>query len=143
MSYKSSSTIVGPPADALAEGLESVAGDDLQLVAEYDSARYDVLFASERLLDDRGGVDGMSAAFDAMFPYYHLDFLQRELVEDMLWLGEVGTYVTFLDHGIVVRAQREESGVFVVLDVTASVDDVQVTIQNTLGDDGRRLPVHG
>lgn len=134
MSYKSPSTIVGPPANALAEGLESVVGDELQLVAEYDSTRYDVLYAAEHVLDDHGGVDGVEAEVAALFPYYHLDFLQQDLVEDMLWLGEVGTFVTFLDHGIVVRAQREANGVFVVLDVTASVDDVQITIQNTLHD---------
>lgn len=143
MSHKSPSTIVGPPADALVEGLESVVGEELQLVAEYDPTTYDVLYASERLLARQGGTDGMNAEVSGLFPYYHLDFLQRELIEDLLWLGEVGMYVTYLEHGNVVRAQFEDSGVFVVLDTSASIDDVHVTIENALGDDPDPLQVHG
>lgn len=143
MPYKSPSTIVGADADALAEALESVAGDELQLVAEYDPVAYDVLYVADSLLDHDGQLDGVLDDLEGLFPYYHLDFLQRKLVHDILWLGEVGTYVTFLERGIVVRAHNENDGVFVVLDASASIDDVQVAIENTFGEQSRQLPLHG
>lgn len=132
MTLKAPSTIIGEPADALAEALESVVGDELQLVAEYDPRDYKLLYASEWLVKNCGGIEAIRQEAEDLFSYYHLDFLERRLLRDVLWLGDVGTYVTFLDHGIVVRAQRADTGVFVLVDVSASVDDVQVTIQNTL-----------
>ena len=132
MPRKAASTIVGPPADALAEALESVAGDDLQLIAEYNSQRYEFLHVSDWILERHGGMEGVEEQSSSLFNYFHLDVLERDLLGDMLWLGEVGTFVTFLDHGIIVRAQTDANGIYVALDVTASVDDVQITIQNVL-----------
>jgi hypothetical protein len=142
MEYKSPSTIVGPPADALADALESVVGEDLDVIAEYDTDTFELLYVTEDRYDRQGTVDAVTAEFEGLYSYYHLDFLQRDLVEDLHWLGEIGTYVTYLEHGMVVRAPYEGNGVIVVLDVGASIDDVQVTIENTLGD-GEPLPVHG
>jgi len=82
--------------------------------------------------EHHGGLGGVEEEADSLFDYYHIDFLERDLLADMLWLGEVGTFVTFFDHGIVVRAHTDSAAVFVALDVTASVDDVQITIENTL-----------
>ncbi len=132
MAFKRASTIVGPPADALADALESVAADELQMIAEYNAQSHELLFVSEQVAERHGGRDGIEDEADALFDYYHIDFLERDLLEDMLWLGEVQTFVTFLDHGIVVRAHTDSAAVFVALDVTASVDDVQITIENTL-----------
>ncbi len=134
MDYRSPSTIVGPPADALADALEAVVGDDLELLAEYDTDTFELLYVTEDRFDSHGTVDGVAAEFEDLYSYYHLDFLQRTLVEDIHWLGEVGTYVTYLEHGTVVRAPHQGNGVIVVLDTGASVDDVQVTIENTLGE---------
>lgn len=132
MMFKRASSIIGSRANALAEGLEAVADDELQVIAEYDAQSYRLLYVSDRIAEKHGGLDGVEEEADSLFDYYHIDFLERDLLEDMLWLGEVGTFVTFLDHGIVVRAHTGCAGVFVALDVTASVDDVQITIQNTL-----------
>lgn len=140
MSFRAASTIIGPSANELAEAVESVAGDELRLIAEYDSTSYEFLYVDDALVDSFGGLDAVEAETDALFNYFHLDFLERELLEDMLWLGEVGTYVTFLDHGIVVRAHTDGTGVYIVLDVAASVDDVQLTIENTLHDGQRSNP---
>jgi len=132
MPFKRASTIVGPRADALAEALESVAADDLQMIAEFDARSYQLLYVDDDVAEQHGGLDAVEAEADSLFDYYHIDFLERDLLADMLWLGEVGTFVTFLDHGIVVRAHADCAAVFVALDVTASVDDVQITIENTL-----------
>lgn len=132
MISKTASTIIGPSATALTDALEAVLGDELQVVAEYDSESYELLYVADWILEEHGGWDEVETEADAVFNYFHLDFLERDLLEDLLWLGEVGTFVTFLDHGIIVRANMDTAGVFIVLDVTASVDDVQITIQNTL-----------
>ncbi|SFR87696.1 hypothetical protein SAMN05216559_0392 [Halomicrobium zhouii] len=137
MPFKRASTIVGPPADALADALESVAADDLQVIAEYDAQSYQLLHVADDVAEQHGGLDGVEDQADSLFDYYHIDFLERDLLADMLWLGEVGTFVTFLDHGIVVRAHTDSAAVFVALDVTASVDDVQITIENTLHEPDR------
>lgn len=132
MASKTVSTIIGSSANTLAEALEAVVEDELQVIAEYDSQSYELLYVSDWLLEKHGGLDEVEEEADAVFNYYHLDFLERDLLEDMLWLGEVGMFVTFLDHGIIVRANTDTAGIFIALDVTASVDDVQMTIQNTL-----------
>ena len=132
MTFKRASTIVGPPADALAEALESITDEELQAIAEYNARSYELLYVSERVAEKHGGIDGVEDEAASLFDYYHIDFLERDLLEDMLWLGEVGTFVTFLDHGIVVRAHTGCAAVFIALDVTASIDDVQITIENTL-----------
>jgi hypothetical protein len=132
MSLKRSSTIVGPRADVLADALESVVGDELQMVAEYDARSYRLLHVADSVEAQCGGIDAVEGEAESLFNYYHIDFLERDLLADVLWLGEVNTFVTYLDHGIVVRATGDSAAVFVALDVTASVDDVQITIQNTL-----------
>jgi hypothetical protein len=132
MTSKRASTIIGDPADELSEALESIAEDDLHIVAEYNTASYELLYVSDEVLASHGDLESVENEADAFFDYYHLDFLERSIIQDMLWLGEVNTFVTFLDHGIVVRAQIDAAAVFIALDVTASVDDVQITIQNTL-----------
>ena len=132
MPFNRASTIVGPPADALAEALECVTEDQLQVLAEYDSQSYQLLYVADRVAESHGGIDGVEEEAGSLFNYYHIDFLERDLLADMLWLGEVGTFVTFLDHGIVVRAHARGAAVFIALDVTASVDDVQITIENVL-----------
>ena len=134
MAFKRASTIVGPSADALAEALESITTDELQMIAEYDAQSYQLLHVADRVGERHGGLDGVEGEAESLFDYYHIDFLERDLLEDMLWLGEVGTFVTFLDHGIVIRAHTGCAAVFVALDVTASVDDVQITIENTLSE---------
>ncbi|MFW5950321.1 MAG: hypothetical protein ACOCR6_03120 [archaeon] len=129
------STIIGPPANELAEALESVVDDELQVIAEYDSSSYNLLFVADQLLEPHGSLESIRSEADTLFNYFHLDFLERELLEDLLWLGDVGTYVTFLDHGIIIRAQTDNAGAYIVMDVPASVDDVQIIIQNTLHDE--------
>lgn len=138
MTFKRASTIIGPPANALAEALESVTDEELQTVAEYNAQSYQLLYVSEQVAEKHGGIGGVEEEADSLFDYYHIDFLERDLLEDMLWLGEVGTFVTFLDHGIVIRAHTDCAAVFVALDVTASVDDVQITIENTLHETQRQ-----
>ena len=132
MAFKRASSIVGPRGDALAEALESVVTDELRILAEYDAQSYRLLYVDDRIAEDHGGLDGVEEEAESLFDYYHIDFLERDLLRDMLWLGEVGTFVTFLDHGIVVRAHTDCAAVFIALDVTASVDDVQITVENTL-----------
>ena len=135
MSHKRASTIVGPAADALVDTLESVAADELQVVAEYDAQTYRLLHVADRIAEKHGGLDGVEGTADSLFNYYHIDFLERDLLKDTFCFGEVDTFVTFYDHGIVVRAHADAAAVFVALDVTASIDDVQVTIENTLHHD--------
>lgn len=89
MAFKRASTIVGPPANALAEALESVTDDELQTVAEYNAQSYELLYVSERVAEKHGGLDGVEEETDSLFDYYHIDFLERDLLEDILWLGEV------------------------------------------------------
>lgn len=132
MTSKRASTTIGDPADELSEALESIAEADLHIVAEYNTTSYELLYVSDEVLDSHGDLESVENEAANFFDYYHLDFLERGLLQDMLWLGEVNTFVTFLDHGIVVRAQIDAAAVFIALDVTASVDDVQITIQNTL-----------
>ena len=132
MSFKRPSTVIGPSADFLAEALESIAADDLQVIAEYSGQTYELLYASDRVAEKHGGINSLEEEADSLFDYYHIDFLERDLLEDMLWLGEVRTFVTFLDHGITIRAHTESAAVFIAVDITASIDDIQITIQNTL-----------
>lgn len=132
MASKAASTIIGPSATALTDALEAVAADELQVVAEYDPESYEILYVADWIVEEYGGEDEIEAELDAAFDYFHLDFLERDLLDELLWLGEVGTFVTFLDQGIVVRANMNTAGVFIVLDPAASVDAVQETIQHTL-----------
>lgn len=132
MSTKTASIIIGPPADTLAEALESVFDGELQMIAEYDSKSYEVLYASDWFLNQHGGLDSVEADADHLFDYFHLDFLERDLLSDMLSLGDVGIFVTYLDHGTIVRALTDDAGIFVVLDTSASVDDARITIENTI-----------
>lgn len=141
MSLKTPSTIIGPPANSLSEALESVFDDELQMVTEYDSNSHELLYVSDWFLNQHGGIDSVKAETDDLFNYYHLDFLERDFLADMLPLGEVETFVTFLDHGTVLRAQMDDAGVCVVLDVSASIDDAQITIQNALIEDTGVPPI--
>ena len=134
MAHKRASTMLGSPGDSLTEALEAVVGDDLQIIAEYDGQSYELLHVSEQITEKHGGLEGVEEEAGSLFDYYHLDFLERDLLRDTLWLGEVETFVTFLDHGIILRTHTDSAAAFIAMDITGSIDDVQITIQNALQD---------
>ncbi|WP_226021899.1 hypothetical protein [Halomicrobium salinisoli] len=130
MPVKKSSQIIGSDADSLTEALESIAAEELQLVIEYDNSTHNTLYLSDRLVDDSDNTDPTHEQVEDIFEYYYIDFLERDLLEDMIWLGDVNIFATFFDAGVIFRAQKDSAAIFIVMDHPLSIDDIQITIQN-------------
>ncbi|GAA0229764.1 hypothetical protein GCM10009000_051280 [Halobacterium noricense] len=69
-----------------------------------------------------------------MLSYVHVDFMEKDLFEDVFRdAGEVRSFVTFMDHIILVRILVGEEGLFFTVDpdsdVTTLVEMVEEAIE--------------
>ncbi|WP_255195745.1 hypothetical protein [Halorarius litoreus] len=113
MPIRRAPTVVSFDADVLLESLLERLGDGLRTFAEYDHGDYQVLYASDRLLEGVGGEDAFAELADRYYNFVHLDFVEREVFADLSpAAGAVGTYITRLDNAMFVRYLVGDEGVF-------------------------------
>ena len=122
MAIRRESTLVAFDADAVLDLVSETVGEALRAFAEYDNEAYEVLYASDRLLDGIGGEETFEAMADRYHGFVHLDFVEREVFADLSpTAGEVTTYVTRLDNAMFVRYLVGDEGVFFSVDPDTTV----------------------
>ncbi|SNZ12235.1 hypothetical protein SAMN06269185_1564 [Natronoarchaeum philippinense] len=115
---------------AAATELAREQSDDRVIVAaEYTVEEFQVLYASDRVLeeyDDPGALDDVG---DRLHSYMHVDFTERKLFEDLYPPAkETRGFVTYTDYTTVVRVLDGAEGLYLSFEpgvaVTPIVDEV-------------------
>jgi len=123
MAYRHDAELVSFDADHASEHLQSAAGDDLLVVAEYTPDDHQLLYVSEELAARYGSVDDVLAAASSIHEYIDLDFRERDLFLDLYpTIEEVEALVTVTAERSVVRVlSPREEGLYFSVDQAAPV----------------------
>ncbi|MFB9806234.1 hypothetical protein ACFFQF_13470 [Haladaptatus pallidirubidus] len=134
MTISNRSSLVSFDVDSAVTVLRDVAGDSVHLCVEYDTEDFNILRADQLTLDLYDSEREMVDHFEEVLSYVHVDFMEKDLFEDVFRdAGEVRSFVTFMDHIILVRILVGEEGLFFTVDpdsdVTTLVEMVEEAIE--------------
>lgn len=133
MTISNASTLVEFDADGAVDALHDAAGDSLRLCIEYDSEEFTTLYADERTISQYETERELIDHFEEIFSYAHIDFVEKELFEDVLRVaGGVRSFVTYLDHLIIVRALVGQEGLFFAVGPDSNVTGLLETVETIL-----------
>jgi len=110
--------------------------DDRVLVgAEYTVDEFQMLYASDRVLDEYESTGVLDDVADRLHSYMHVDFTERELFEDLYPPAEeTRGFVTYTDYTTVVRVLDGMEGLYVSFEpavaVTPIVDEIVEIIRD-------------
>jgi hypothetical protein len=123
MALTRDSTVVSFDADAALEAALDVIGEDLRVCSEYDMHDYRILYVADRLVDLIGSEEAIEELAEELHSYVHIDFIERELFEEMAPTGgSVEAYVTRMEEIIIVRCLTDEEGVYFALERGVDLD---------------------
>jgi hypothetical protein len=135
-SFQAEPRLASFDAAGVADAVEAAVGDDLRVVVEYDESEYNPLYVAEPVVDQLGGREGFEALADELHSDFRLDFTQQELYEEVYGdFGSVRAFVVVLDGARVVRFIAEDTGLYVSVDPSASVDAVLDAVTSEVAGD--------
>lgn len=127
MVVSESSTLVDFDADAALSAVREVDEEAVHLCVEYTPEEFHTLYADGVTMALYGNRDEMVDHFEEVHSYVHIDFTEKDLFSEIFrGAGEVRSFVTYMDHVVLVRFLIGQQGLFVStdpdVDVTALVE---------------------
>ncbi|WP_338729335.1 hypothetical protein [Haladaptatus sp. DJG-WS-42] len=135
MNFTGTTTVVDFDAEAALEAAASISDAEVLIGVEYNTEAFNILYVSDvvdTLYQDR---EQMTAHFDTIHSYVHLDFTERELFKD-LFVDPAGVraFVTYMGNMIAIRLLSGDDGLFIGLApgsaVTGVVTSVEAAVKN-------------
>jgi hypothetical protein len=127
------STLVDFDADAALSAAREVDEEAVHLCVEYTPEEFHTLFADETTMALYGNREEMVDHFEEVHSYVHIDFTEKDLFSEIFrGAGEVRSFVTYMDHVVLLRFIVGQQGVFLStdphVDVTALVEAVEAEL---------------
>ena len=124
------STLVDFDADAAVSAAREQFEGEIHLCVEYTTEGFHTLYADETTLSLYGDREPMTEHFEEVHSYVHVDFTEKDLFSEIFRAaGEVRSFVTYMDHVVLVRFLVDQEGLFLTTDpgadVTALVEAVE------------------
>ncbi|PSP55554.1 hypothetical protein BRC82_05085 [Halobacteriales archaeon QS_1_67_19] len=130
MAVSDGSTLVEFDADAAVSAARECDGGPVHLCVEYTPEEFHTLYADEVTTALYGDREAMADHFGEVHSYVHVDFTEKDLFSEIFRAaGEVRSFVTYMDHVVLVRFLVDQEGLFLTTDpgadVTALVEAVE------------------
>ena len=134
MAVSESARLVTFDADSSLAAVRDVTDDAVLLSVEYTPEEFHVLHADEVTLSLYADREAMEDHFSEVHSYVHVDFTERELFEELFrGAGTVRSFVTVMEHVILVRVLVDGEGIYFTLapdaDATAAVEAVEAQLR--------------
>jgi hypothetical protein len=102
----------------------------VRLCVEYTAEEFHTLYADETTMALYGDREEMRSHFEEVHSYVHIDFTEKDLFTEVFkGAGEVRSFVTYMDHVVLLRFIVGQQGLFVStdphMDVTALVEAIE------------------
>jgi hypothetical protein len=124
------STLVDFDADAALSAARGVDQEGVRLCVEYTPEEFHTLYADDVTMALYGDREEMTDHFEQVHSYVHVDFTEKDLFTEIFrGAGAVRSFVTYMDHVVLLRFIADQQGLFVSadpdVDVTALVKAVE------------------
>ncbi|WP_254762296.1 hypothetical protein [Natrinema marinum] len=112
-------------ADAILEEILGICDDRVRSFAEYDAQTYNIMYMSERMVDQFESEDEIDDLSDRIHSDYRLDFTEKEMYEDVYAeLGEVRAFSVFFTRSVIFRFVGERTGLYISVDRDAPFNEI-------------------
>lgn len=134
MEISEDSTLADLDADAALAAAKKVANGGIHLCIEYSSEEFQTLYADELTMSMYGDeCEEMRDHFEEVHSYVHIDFTERDLFSELFrGAGNVRSFVTYMDHVVLVRVLVGQQGLFLTTDPDADVTALVEAIESEL-----------
>lgn len=134
MAVSETSTLVEFDGDAALSAAREVDEEAVHLCVEYTAEEFHTLYADDVTMALYGDREEMTDHFEEVHSYVHIDITEKDLFREIFrGAGEVRSFVTFMDHVVLVRFVTDQEGLFISADpdadVTAIVEAVETAIE--------------
>ncbi|WP_115865656.1 hypothetical protein [Halorussus litoreus] len=134
MEISEDSTLVDFDADDALAAARRVGDGAVNLAIEYTPDEFHTLYADELTMSLYGDdPEEMRDHFEEVHSYVHVDFTERDLFSDLFrGAGGVRSFVTYMDHVVLVRVLVGQQGLFATCDPEADVTAIVEAIEDAL-----------
>lgn len=128
------STLVDFDADAALATAREVGEGSVHLCVEYTPEEFRTLYADELTMSlYAGDREEMESHFEEVHSYVHIDFTEKDLFSEVFrGAGEVRSFVTLMDHIILIRVIVGREGLFLTTDPDADATALVEAIETEL-----------
>jgi hypothetical protein len=121
------------PASVLAAAREAAGGDRIRVCVVYDDSDFETVFVDDGVDSAYEGPEDRADHFGQIHDYVHLDFVERELFEEMIPDPEgVRAFVTYMGSLIAIRVVVGGQGVFLSVTPDAAVSEIVDAVERAL-----------
>lgn len=134
MSEEESVDLVDFDAAAVVTAAREAAGDDhLRVCVVYDDSDFRTVYVDDRVDGAYDDGDARDEHFGQIHAYVHLDFVERELFEEMIPDSEgVRAFVTYMGDLVAVRVVTSGQGVFLSVAPDAPITELVDAVERAL-----------
>jgi hypothetical protein len=129
------SKLVEFDADAALAAARKVDSEGIRLCVEYTPEEFHTLYADDVTMALYGTHEEMSEHFEEVHSYVHVDFTEKDLFSEIFrGAGEVRSFVTYMDHVVLLRFIEDQQGLFLSADPNADVTTFVEAVENEIYD---------
>jgi hypothetical protein len=129
------STLVDFDADAALSAAREVDQEGVRLCVEYTPEEFHTLYADEVTMALYGNREEMVDHFEEVHSYVHIDFTEKDLFTEVFkGAGEVRSFVTYMDHVVLLRFIVGQQGIFLSTDPNVDVTELVKAVEGEVDD---------